>query len=147
MENVTYKRGIIRDVDGWGVRISITSRKFISVSSQPLKQTEASLMFILQNPSPPKEHGSHNLDPHRLYSKFITSPSNSEQEKHMIYHNISKIIHAHIEKGENLPFFQILIFKFFFESFSNKSPVSNTQVSSDIEKRQHLGNGAKNLLS
>jgi len=38
MANLTPERGMIRDIGAWGVRISTTSLKFISIPRQPLKQ-------------------------------------------------------------------------------------------------------------
>jgi len=56
-----------------------------------------------KRPNTLKEHGHHDSQPYRLYLTIPTSLSNNynEQGKHPIYHNIFKIVHAHIRGSES----------------------------------------------
>jgi len=74
-----------------------------------LRKSQASSTFLAQKSQYSKECGSHNSHPYKLYSELPTLPNknHNKQEKHVIYHSISKTIYAHIMKSGKKTFFSI----------------------------------------
>jgi len=118
MVNLTYKKGIIRDAEGWGVRTSTTSLKLISIPSRLFKQIPSFIIVASKKIPMLQKSTCHNSYSHRLYSKFLTCPRNNhnEEEKHVVHNKISKIIHTHTEERGKLVFFSNF-FNFFFNFF------------------------------